>query len=116
MSVRIYYEFKSSENDPALARKQVDELRQRALRLPFKHVGKIRVLTGDKGVYEQGCDKLHSLAAMNRNGVNEPLFQPMEIIAFEVSLLNGCEPAWFGLRRSEGYDWEAVCKTGDAKF
>ena len=101
MGMTIHYEFKG-EDDPALARKQVAGLRQRALQLPFEHVGEIQVFAGEGFV---GSDKLEFLAT-DGNAI-----QPTEVIAFAAQPGEGCETAWFGLRRHEGYSWRSYCKT-----
>lgn len=116
MGMTIHYGLQLSENDPALARKRVEELRQRALTLPFEDVGKIQHLKGDACHGKR--DSMHWFASLDTTN-NWPLVIPEEIIAFAAKPGMGCETAWFGLRKAGGkYGWEAFCKTcgavGDA--
>ena len=112
MGLTIHYEFQVSGDDPVLARKLVEKLRQRALQLPFANVGEIQILNGEECLFQFDRDKLRFMAAMNLHDPN--LFiQPTEIIAFDAQPGNGCESAWFGLRLHEGlYSWQSFCKTG----
>jgi hypothetical protein len=110
MGLTIHYGLQMSGNDPALALKQVERLRRRALALPFEAVGEIKHRVGAECLAEH--DRLHRFAI---RGTDELAARVEEIIGFSVEPGEGCESAEFGLRRLGGvYDWQAYCKTAYA--
>ena len=142
MGLTIHYGFQMSGNDSVHALKQVEKLRRRALKLPFKDVEHVRNWKGQEGccvdylrtepdggtkyLLKPGGDKVLCMAAMNtaafvksaKSGDEsaELFVRPSEIIAFVAELGNRCESAAFGLRRvGDMYSWQAFCKTGCAE-
>ncbi len=140
MGLTIHYGFQMSGNDSVHALKQVERLRRRALKLPFKEVEHIKHRTGQEGcdylrtepdgrtkyLLKPGGDKVLCMAAMNtaafaksaKNGDDsaELFVRPSEIIAFVAEPGAGCESAAFGLRKvGDKYSWQAFCKTGCAE-
>ena len=88
--------------------KSVEQLRRRALDLPFERVGKIQHLVGDECLRRD--DRLACFSRLGTNGEHS-LVIPKDVIAFSTMPGYGCESAEFGLRKYGGYSWEASCKT-----
>lgn len=111
MGLTIHYSFGLGDGDFALARERVEQLRQRALQLPFERVDDIQHLVGDECT-ETG-DRLRWFGQLNSDDADFPLVTPVEIIGFSVLPGEGCESAEFGLRRraGSGYGWQSFCKT-----
>jgi hypothetical protein len=113
MSSRIHYQFELKDCDSYIAAHYVEELRHRAMTLPFDDVGNVQVLEGDQcKLSPDKPDVLHFMASLDSRCQGLPLVSPDHIIAFRVMPGHGCEAAWFGLRRCDGrFTWEAFCKT-----
>lgn len=111
MGLTIHYSLKMDENDYALARERVEQLRRRALELPFESVGDIQHYIGDE--CGKTGDRLRWFGQLNTDDADFPLVTPEEIIGFSAMPGEGCESAEFGLRRraGAGYDWQSFCKT-----
>lgn len=111
MSLTIHYSLKLGNVAVALARERVEQLRRRALQLPFERVDEIQHLVGDECA-ETG-DRLRWFGQFNSDDSESPFALPEEIVGFSALPGEGCESAEFGLRRGPGagYDWQSFCKT-----
>lgn len=111
MGLTVHYSLKLGDGDFAIARERVEQLRQRALELPFERVGEIQHLVGDECVKTR--DRLRWFGQLDSDDGGIPLVTPEEIIGFSALPGDGCESAEFGLRRrtGAGYDWQSFCKT-----
>jgi hypothetical protein len=134
MGLTIHYNLQSRVRTTEAARKLVEQLRERALALPFDHVGGVAELADD------GCDfeKLELddpnrwlLVQAGRHvevDGNFEVFPPLRLIAFMTAPGRGCEPANFGLCQypqtirtrdnqtvpsgaAAGWSWQSFCKT-----
>lgn len=115
MGLTIHYSLKMGDGDYDLARDRVEQLRQRALMLPFERVDDIQHFVGDECA--KTGDRLRWFGQLNTDDAEFPLVTPEEIIGFSVLPGEGCELAEFGLRRKvgAGYGWQSFCKTAYAK-
>lgn len=134
MGLTIHYTLRSQPRPVADARRLVEQLRQRALDLPFQYVGDLLDLSGDACDFEQreqdDADRWLLIQA------NEPVQRdgyvyhvaPTRLLAFNAWPGEGSEPANVGLCRYprwvEGYgrpkvrtgmpvgwSWSSFCKT-----
>jgi hypothetical protein len=138
MGLTIHYKLHSDTRDAKQARQLIEELRKRAIDLPFAKVGEIVELKGGSCNHEYyvGNNPLRWLAIqagqlVEREG-NYYRVKPKHVIAFSADPGDGCEPANFGLclypatifvpdprtglncrLRTElkGWSWGSFCKT-----
>jgi len=138
MGLTIHYELRSDSRSPAEARRLVEELRKRALDLPFAEVGEVtelKVGACDPQYYSRDSAKrwlaIQSSRYVERDGVHYAV-KPKHVIAFTSDPGEGCEVANFGLclypatilvpdpkvrrdRRIQtglaGWSWRSFCKT-----
>jgi len=115
MGLTIHYRFELGDGDHVLAHDRVEQLRRRALSLPFEKVDEIQYFVGDECLRED--DRIRRFGRLNTDADEHPLVTPKEIIAFSTMPGEGCESAVFGLRKygDYGYSWEASCKTAYAE-
>ncbi len=137
MGLTIHYRLRSGACTPAAARQLVEQLRQRALDLPFQQVGPLVELTGDACNFDKRPrDDPHRwrLIQARESVVRGPYHydvRPRHVIAFETQPGDGCEQANFGLCRYpaviiiqhgttpsmrlntglSGWCWGSFCKT-----
>jgi hypothetical protein len=133
MGLTIHYQLKHASRDPVVARQLVEQLRSRALDLPFQQVGPLIVLSGDSCDFRQSSanDPHRWLLIQGRQSIMRGSYHydvsPTHLIAFNTIPGNGSEPADFGLcfypatfqdhrgrrRRSKfsGWSWRSCCKT-----
>ena len=138
MGLTVHYKLKSDTRSPAEARRLVEELRKRALDLPFQEVGEIVELKGEACSFDR-CDQEHphrwlliqAGQFVERENVHYTVM-PKHVIAFSADPGQGCEQANFGLclypavlnikdprtglarrLRTEltGWCWSSFCKT-----
>ena len=111
MGLTIHYSFDLGDGDHVLALGNVQNLRRRALDLPFERVDQIQHFVGAKCIPDR--DRLRWFGHVNADDDSDhPLARPEEIIAFSTMPGKGCESAEFGFRRAGGeYSWQAFCKT-----
>ena len=108
MGLTIHYELKSSTRSVAKAHRLVEQLRQKALDLPFKEVGEMIELAGEACDYQRHAkDDPRRWLLIQANGSvrREPyLFDvaPTHLIAFSTLPGDGCEESNFGLCRYPG--------------
>jgi hypothetical protein len=103
MGLTIHYELEASTSSAKKARKLLDQLRQRALDLPFKEVGEIVELDGDNA----DCEKMDredprrwlliQAQTLVPQGNTYYAAQPQRVLAFSTWSGEGCEEANFGL-------------------
>jgi hypothetical protein len=88
---------------PRKARHLVEQLRQRALDLPFQKVGAILEFSGDECDYNlrRQDDSVRWLLIQARGSLIRKSYHydvmPSHVIAFDTQPGDGCEPANFGL-------------------
>lgn len=137
MGLTIHYELRSPTGSAGDARRLVEQLRQRALDLPFKKVGDLLDLSGAECDYEQRekGDPHRWLLIQASQPIEVDHFMyhvvPRRLIAFATWPGEGSEPANFGLclypRTVEGHaahgvkrvktglpsgwSWSSFCKT-----
>jgi hypothetical protein len=137
MGLTIQYSLRSTTRSADEARRLVETLRQRALDLPFKHVGDVLDLSGADCDYEQqekGQPNRWLLIQANQPIERDSYMYhvaPTRLIAFDTSPGEGSEPANFGLCRyprtvaghpshgvqkvntglPSGWFWRSFCKT-----
>ena len=138
MGLTIHYQLKSDARTAKQARKLVEQLRQRALDLPFAEVGKVVELKGEACDFQtyDGNDPLRWLAIQAGQYVEHEgshyRVKTKHVIAFSTYPGEGCEAANFGLavypaalcvqdtstRRNRklrtelaGWCWGSFCKT-----
>ena len=99
----IDYKLQSDLQDPSDIRLLVEQLRTKALELPFKSVGELVELRLTDADYEN-CDQsdpLYYLLMMAKQYVETSdsvvEVKPKHIIAFSTNPGDGCTPACFGL-------------------
>ena len=103
MGLTIHYRLKSEARSPAEARRLMEELRKRALDLPFAEVGEVVELRGDACDFEK-CDRddphrwllVQAGQYVEREGIHYHV-EPKHVIAFSADPGEGCEEANFGL-------------------
>jgi len=138
MGLTIHYDLHSDTRSPKQARRLVEQLRTRAMDLPFKEVGEVVELSGDACDF-QNYDRHHPLRWLliqaGQLVVRDDMHYrvtPKHIIAFSTDAGEGCEQANFGLgvyplrisvedprtgRGSmlrtalKGWSWSSFCKT-----
>jgi hypothetical protein len=108
MGLTIQYSLCTDTKSPKKARGLIEQLRSRALDLPFTEVGEISELRGSDCDYEQRKqdDPLRWLLIQASEGVDDPQHEgysyhvtPTHIIAFSTRPGEGCEQANYGLCR-----------------
>ena len=103
MGLTIHYKLKSDTRTAREARRLVEELRKRALDLPFKEVGEVVELTGDACAFDR-YDREHphrwllvqAGQYVERGNINYSV-APRHVIAVSTWPGEGCEEANFGL-------------------
>jgi len=138
MGLTIHYDLHSDTHSPREARRLVEELRKKALNLPFAEVGEVIEVHGDACDFER-YDRDNPLRWLvsqaggwfEREGIHYRVM-PKQVIMFSTSPGEGCEDANFGLaiypgilpiqdprtgrnRRLQtglsGWCWSSFCKT-----
>jgi len=132
MGLTIHYQLQSASRTPAKARQLVEQLRQKALDLPFKEVGEI-VEVNDDSVELEKLDRddpnrwllIQAGQYLVRDGRHYRI-TPTQVIAFSTLPGDGSEEANFGLavypktieidgkrvRTNLGnWSWSSFCKT-----
>ena len=132
MGLTIHYRLESKAKSQSEAQKQVEQLRQKALDLPFKEVDEIVDLEGDELnleiVPKDDPNRWLLIQAeqyLEREGRHYRI-PPTRLIAFSTFPGNGCEAANFGLAQYPktieiegnkvrtnfgGWLWSSFCKT-----
>lgn len=131
MGLTIHYSLHSDAAKTTEARRQVEQLRQRALELPMQSVGEIVEFGGDDCDFD-GCEdhELRWLLVQAGQIVSRDdrhlRVGPKQVIAFTTWPGEGCEAANFGLCRYpgtieidgrrirtglRGWSWQSFCKT-----
>lgn len=133
MGLTIHYDLKSETRSIKQVRQQVEQLRQRALDLPFQHVGEVVELKGDQADFNKLEPNdpnrwllIQAGQYVERNGYHYGV-PPSHVIAFSTLPGPGSEEANIGLARYpstiEGHDgmkirtgltgwsWSSFCKT-----
>jgi hypothetical protein len=134
MGLTLHFTFKSTgPTSRGDARSLVEQLRAKAQELPFRLVTKLFELEGEACEFEHGRTDvpLPVLLAggryLQQGEENWISVTPTEMIAFLISVGEGCEPAVFGLARYPdfvvapdgermetdlaGWSWQSFCKT-----
>jgi hypothetical protein len=134
MGLTIHYSLQSESASIDKARQLVEQLRQRALDLPFQEVGEVVELAGKQCDYEESDgDESHrwlliQAGAVVQRGDDYLRVKPKKLIAFSTWPGEGCELANFGLCRYpqwtsvhgatrrvktglDGWCWTSFCKT-----
>jgi hypothetical protein len=108
VGLTIHYQLHSDTRSPQQARRLVEQLRAKAMDLPFEEVGEVVDLTGD-GCDFHNYDREHPLRWLviqaGQRVIREDVYYavtPKHIIAFSTYPGEGCEPANFGLCRYPG--------------
>jgi len=132
MGLTIHYQLQSASRNPAKARQLVEQLRQKALDLPFKEVGEIVEVKGNEADFDK-LDRddpkrwllIQAGQYVERDGRHYRI-TPMKVIAFSTYPGEGSEEANFGLavypktieidgkkvRTNLGdWSWSSFCKT-----
>jgi len=132
MGLTIHYRLQSASRNPAKARQLIEQLRQKALDLPFKEVGEIVEVNGDTANFDKlGQDDPNRWLLIQagqyvvRDGRHYRI-TPTQVIALSTWPGEGCEEANFGLavypktievdgkklRTNLGnWSWSSFCKT-----
>jgi hypothetical protein len=132
MGLTIHYSLRSNARTAGEARHVVEQLRERALDLPFTEVGKLLELRGGDCDFENArrSPRLHWLLIqasqyVEQDGLSLPV-APIHVIGFSTSPGEGSEAANFGLCRYpsmvevkgsrfetglKGWSWRSFCKT-----
>ena len=103
MGLTVHYDLQSTSDSPKKARQLVEQLRQKALDLPFKEVGDIVELSGDETDFEKlGQDHPHRWMLIQASqhvevGQYSYFVRPKRLIAFSAWPGDGCEEANLGL-------------------
>ena len=133
MGLTLHYAFQSNTRSKAVARRLVEQLRQRAMDLPVRGVGEIVEAAGDDCDYQRQPreSSLRWLLIQAQEHVllcdRHVSVMPKAIIAFTIDLGDGCEPANVGLcsypssvtladgksvrTKLSGWRWSSFCKT-----
>lgn len=132
MGLTIHYSLQSTSDNPEAARRLVEQLRDKALDLPFKEVGPIIEAEGDGADYhtlERGAPNLWLLIQACRHLERDGTFlqfAPHRVIAFRTLPGDGSEESNFGLATypqtvdfdgspqetdAKGWCWASFCKT-----
>lgn len=132
MGLTIHYSLQSASRTPAKARQLVEQLRQKALDLPFKEVGEIVEVNGDTADLDK-LDRddptrwllIQAGQYLERDGRHYRI-TPTQVVAFSTLPGDGSEEANFGLavypktieidgkrvRTNLGnWSWSSFCKT-----
>lgn len=132
MGLTVHYQLQSANRSPAKARQLVEQLRQKALDLPFKEVGEIVEVSGDTANFDK-LDRddpnrwllIQAGQYVVRDGRHYRIM-PTKVIAFSTYPGDGSEEANFGLavypktievdgkqvRTNLGdWSWSSFCKT-----
>lgn len=132
MGLTIHYSLQSACRTPAKARQLVEQLRQRALDLPFKEVGEIVEVGGDSADFDK-LDRddpnrwllIQAGQYLVRDGRHYRI-TPTQVISFSTLPGDGSEEANFGLAvypksieingkrvrtNLGGWSWSSFCKT-----
>jgi hypothetical protein len=108
MGLTIHYTLRSDARSPRQAHVLIEQLRSRALDLPFKEVGEISEINGSNCDFDQRGqdDPLRWLLIQATESVEDPQRKgysyrvaPTHVIAFTTWPGEGCEQANFGLCR-----------------
>jgi len=132
MGLTVHYQLQNADRSPAKARQLVEQLRQKALDLPFKEVGEIVEVNGDTANFDKlGQDDPNRWLLIQagqyvvRDGRHYRI-TPTQVIAFSTYPGDGSEEANFGLavypktievdgkkvRTNLGnWSWSSFCKT-----
>ena len=133
MGLTIHYSLRSDTTSPAKSRQLVKQLRQRAMDLPFKGVGKVVEYHGRDADFENRAnhdpDRWMLVQAgqyFERDGYHYNV-PPKHLIAFSTDPGDGAETANFGLAQYpgfikghdgkrictglKGWSWSSFCKT-----
>jgi hypothetical protein len=132
MGLTIHYRLQSDRRGPAEARRLVEQLRQRALDLPFQAVGEIVEVSGDSADIDKverndpnAWLLIQAGQYIERDGRHHRV-APTHVIAFSTYPAEGSEPANFGLATYpphieidgttlktdlSGWSWSSFCKT-----
>jgi hypothetical protein len=132
MGLTIHYSLQLNEGDETKARRAVEQLRQKALDVPFKEIGEIVEVSGENADYQNLVPHdpnlwllVQSSRFIEREG---QMFQivPKHVIAFRTLPADGSEEANFGLTiypktievegneittDLEDWSWSSFCKT-----
>ena len=92
MGLTIHYRFELGDGDYALVRNRVEELRRRALGLPFERVDEIQHFVGDECLRED--DRVRRFGRLNTDNGKHRRIMPEEVVAF--STLPGYGVTEFG--------------------
>lgn len=131
MGLTIHYSFQSHADNPQQARHLIEQLRQRAVDLPFQEVGEVVEIGGDECGSEDVDDPqlgwlLIQAGQYLVRGEKHLSIPPERVIAFSTWPGEGCEAANFGLCRYptaievegqlintdlSGWSWFSFCKT-----
>ena len=133
MGLTIHYTLRSKCRSASSVLLKVEALRQRALDLPFQHVGHLIEIQGEACDFEarSAHDPQRWLLIQATEHVSSGDYSysvpPSHVIAFVTTPGNGCEPANFGLCRYPatvsdqrggqvrtgltGWRWRSFCKT-----
>ena len=138
MGLTVHYSLESKSRSVREIRSTIEQLRQRALDLPFQSVGDIVEVKGDAADFTtvDQDDPIRWLLIQSSQHVSFPAgggfdhsytVSPSHVIAFEAYPGHGCEPANIGLcrypgsvevrdgkrRRTglSGWSWHSFCKT-----
>ena len=133
MGLTIHYKLQSDTRSVPKARRVIEQLRQRALDLPFKEVGDLVELGGTECDFDnREQDDPHRWMLVQsgqyiEHGDTHYTVIPKHVIVFSTSPGDGCEQANFGLclyprtietrdgRRIrtglKGWSWQSFCKT-----
>lgn len=132
MGLTIHYQFQSDSRSPKMARRLLDQLRQKALDLPFKEVGAVIEVSGDTAEFDNSDRDdprrwllIQAGRYIERDGCHHRV-TPQQVIAFSTWPGEGSEEANFGLavypesievdgrkiRTGLGdWSWGSFCKT-----
>ncbi|MGH7136525.1 MAG: hypothetical protein ACREHD_12350 [Pirellulales bacterium] len=132
MGLTIHYSLQLNDGDETKARKVVEQLRRKALDVPFKEIGEVTEVSGETADFENlghGDPNLWLLVQSCRYIEREgQMFRivPKQVIAFRTLPADGSEEANFGLAAFpktievdgaeittdlEDWSWSSFCKT-----
>ena len=103
MGLTVHYDLHSTSKSPKKARQLLEQLRQKALDLPFKEVGEIVEFSGEQADFNNVAADDPNRWLLVQSGqyvVNDNRHfnvRPTRLIAFSTSPGDGCEDANFGL-------------------
>jgi hypothetical protein len=128
MTCTIHYSLSLKARTTADAEKSLEHLRQRALALPFKAVSGMYDLRAEEwqSIFDDNSDPRYKVAiraSLDPDQIERFKTAPKRILAFVVTVGDGCEEAVFGLRKwgsqesnlpkydSDAWGWHAFSKT-----